>query len=180
MIKKIFSRSRGFTIIELLVVIGIIAVLTGIIITNLSGSRAKARDAKRVSDLAQIQLAIEQYFDRCQQYPLAVSGGLVIDSSGGSCTSGGVTITLGTFISQIPTPLTGGTVGQTAYDYLINPNRTDYILHIPVEANTTALKDSLVDTYLTTFENTYGVSAPSWHCYNSANPAPYDYCVGPK
>ena len=68
---KILHRSRkgGFTLIEMLVVIAIIAILTGIIITGLVGSKAKARDAKRASDLSQIALALEQFFDRCDVYP---------------------------------------------------------------------------------------------------------------
>ena len=57
-IKKIESES-GFTLIELLVVIGIIAILATIGAINFSSARAKARDAKRVADIKQIQSAIE-------------------------------------------------------------------------------------------------------------------------
>src|SRR3989339_1782904 len=57
-IKKIKSES-GFTLIELLVVIGIIAILATIGAINFSSARAKARDAKRVADIKQIQSAIE-------------------------------------------------------------------------------------------------------------------------
>lgn len=45
---------RGFTLVELLAVIAIIGVLSSIVLMGLSGSRAKARDAKRVSDLQNI------------------------------------------------------------------------------------------------------------------------------
>jgi|GEM_PF-1492530 prepilin-type N-terminal cleavage/methylation domain-containing protein len=49
-----FSRSKGFTLVELLVVIAIIGILSSVALVGFSGSRAKARDAKRVSDLQNI------------------------------------------------------------------------------------------------------------------------------
>ena len=58
-IKKFLKSESGFTLIELLVVIGIIAILATIGAVNFSGARAKARDAKRVADIRQIQASIE-------------------------------------------------------------------------------------------------------------------------
>ena len=55
-------KQKGFTLIELLVVISIIGVLSTIAMTSLNGARAKARDARRKSDMEQIALAIEQYY----------------------------------------------------------------------------------------------------------------------
>lgn len=52
---------RAFTLIELLVVIAIIALLSSIVLTSLNASRAKARDAKRVSDLREVEKALELY-----------------------------------------------------------------------------------------------------------------------
>jgi len=43
--------NRGFTLIELLAVIAIIAVLATLTTLAFSGTRAKARDAKRLNDL---------------------------------------------------------------------------------------------------------------------------------
>ncbi len=52
---------QGFTVIEILVVIGIIAILTVIILPSISNLRAKNRDTERVADIAAIQLALSLY-----------------------------------------------------------------------------------------------------------------------
>ncbi|OHA17548.1 MAG: hypothetical protein A2836_03550 [Candidatus Taylorbacteria bacterium RIFCSPHIGHO2_01_FULL_45_63] len=49
---------KGFTLIELLVVISIISLLTSIALASLNTARAKARDARRLSDLRQVQNAL--------------------------------------------------------------------------------------------------------------------------
>lgn len=72
------SRSReGFTLIELLVVISIISVLSTIAMTSLNGARAKARDARRYSDMNEIKNAIEMYAaDHGGVYPS--TGGVLV------------------------------------------------------------------------------------------------------
>lgn len=127
------STHRGFTLVELLVVISIIAILTGIIVTNLTSSRAKARDAKRVSDLGQIQLAIELYYDRCKQYPPMP---LAPDTT--TCTVSGKTVPLTDYLKAVPTPPTTA----TPYEYFPNDNHNDYVLHVTLEGYNEVLKDS--------------------------------------
>jgi len=60
---------KGFTLIELLVVIAIIALLSTLSVVALNSARAKARDARRVSDIKQIRTALEMYFDSAMAYP---------------------------------------------------------------------------------------------------------------
>lgn len=64
---------KGFTLIELMIVIAIIGILTSIGIVSFSSARAKANDAKRKEDLRQIQLALESYANDNGRYPQAGS-----------------------------------------------------------------------------------------------------------
>jgi len=64
------SKKKGFTLIELLVVIAIIGLLSTIVIVSLNSARAKARDAKRKTDLKQIQVALEMYWDHYGTLPI--------------------------------------------------------------------------------------------------------------
>jgi type II secretion system protein G len=69
---EFFSRKKGekgFTLIELLVVIAIIGVLATIVLVSLNTARSKARDTRRVSDMRQIALALEMYYDDNNAYP---------------------------------------------------------------------------------------------------------------
>ena len=60
---------KGFTLIELLVVISIIGTLVGLIVNNLTDARARARDARRKSELSQLKTALRLYYNDYQKYP---------------------------------------------------------------------------------------------------------------
>jgi prepilin-type N-terminal cleavage/methylation domain-containing protein len=66
-------RKRGFTLIELMVVIAIIGLLATIITASLSTARAKGRDAKRIADIKTIQTALDLYYNDNYKYPTALS-----------------------------------------------------------------------------------------------------------
>jgi len=65
------QKYAGFTLIELLVVISIIGILSTLAVVSLNNARAKARDAKRVSDIKQLQTALELYASDKNGYPAA-------------------------------------------------------------------------------------------------------------
>jgi prepilin-type N-terminal cleavage/methylation domain-containing protein len=67
-----YKNKKGFTLIELLVVVAIISLLSSIVMASLNNARSKARDVKRKSDLKQIQIALELYYDKYGSYPAGV------------------------------------------------------------------------------------------------------------
>lgn len=68
-------RKRGFTIIELIVVISIIMLLAGLITGGASVARRKALESKAKSDIAALELAIGMFETDTGQYPMDTSTG---------------------------------------------------------------------------------------------------------
>lgn len=62
-------NNRGFTIVELLIVIVVIGILALLVITTYSGIQAKARNAKRQTDLQSVQTQLEAFFSQNGYYP---------------------------------------------------------------------------------------------------------------
>lgn len=89
---------KGFSLIELLVVISIIGVLIGLSVFGLQGARESSRDARRKADLEQIRSGIEIYKSDCGSYPasLTFGGELVGTGTPGTCA------VANTYISQVP------------------------------------------------------------------------------
>ena len=67
------SRKKAFTLVELLVVIGIIAVLIGILLPTLSRARESARSIKCASNQRQLALAIKLFAQEHKGYMPAAS-----------------------------------------------------------------------------------------------------------
>jgi len=67
------KKFKGFTLIELLVVIAIIGILSSIVMVSLGSSKIKSRDAKRVSDIKTLQLALATYYSDNLQYPTTIN-----------------------------------------------------------------------------------------------------------
>lgn len=65
------KRQSGFTIVELLIVIVIIGILAGLVVTQILGATAKARDTERKTDLDQIANQLEAYYAKRGGYPTA-------------------------------------------------------------------------------------------------------------
>ncbi len=72
-------KQTGFTIVELLIVIVVIAILAAITIVAFNGIQARARDSERTAEAKLLQNAIEMYRVDNGTYPLHASGN---DNSG--------------------------------------------------------------------------------------------------
>lgn len=68
MIKGI-SGKRGFTLVEIIVIIGITVLVLGIIIASINSARSKSRDTARVTDMRKVVLALEDYYTKYGRYP---------------------------------------------------------------------------------------------------------------
>ncbi len=109
------TQKKGFTLIELLVVIAIIGILSAIGLVSLNGAREKARDAKRKSDLTQIQTALALYYDdqTPATYPTQAAAAEAV--SGSALATGLVP----NYINALPqTPSGGGSTNS--YWYISN------------------------------------------------------------
>lgn len=67
-----FSR-KGFTLIEVLVVISIIGILSAIIYANFGEARVEAKNKAFKSELKEVQLALEVYKSQNGKYPTALA-----------------------------------------------------------------------------------------------------------
>lgn len=63
------KKNKGFTLIEVLVVVGIIGVLASILLIGLGTLRRKGADTRRIADLRTMQNALELYATKCGYYP---------------------------------------------------------------------------------------------------------------
>lgn len=70
--------SKGFTLVELLVVMAIMGVLVTLIGTSFRSSMMRGRDVQRKSDLKQIANALELFFNDYGYYPNADEGGRIM------------------------------------------------------------------------------------------------------
>lgn len=70
---------NGFTLVELLVVITVIAVLATVGVVTYSGVQRTARDSRRMEDLREAQKALEQYYATNGSYPIqgGTAGGVL-------------------------------------------------------------------------------------------------------
>ena len=129
------KNKRAFTLIELLVVISIIGILATIAIVALQNARAKARDARRVADVKQMQTAVELYFNDKGHYPTTneFSAGSIFSTSTQGTT---------TYMAVIPTPPSppdGLCSSTNAYSYNASPDGNSYTISYCTGGNVNAL-----------------------------------------
>jgi len=68
-IMRIFKNKKGFTLIELMIVIAIIGILAAIAIPKFSEYRRKAYDSAALSDLKNFRTDVEAFYADHDRYP---------------------------------------------------------------------------------------------------------------
>ncbi len=105
-------RKKGFTILELLIVIGVIAILVGIALPRFKGMKDEGNSAKAKGELRAIQTAVESYYiHNASAYPAALTN---------------LTTAVPTIINPVPDDPFNGT---NDYSYAVSPNGTYYVIY---------------------------------------------------
>lgn len=84
--KSTVDSKKGFTLIELMVAITILAIIAGIGLTTYASAQIYARDAKRKEDLSSIQIALDLYYQTNGHYPTYPEINCASDLSNRYCT----------------------------------------------------------------------------------------------
>jgi len=83
---RLYRRSRGFTLIELMIVVAVVGLLAAVALPSYFGSLRKTRRADAVAVTSQIQQAQERWRATCPSYatliPTANAGDCVTGTSG--------------------------------------------------------------------------------------------------
>lgn len=118
------NNKKGFTLIEILIVISVIGILASIVLVNLGGFRSRGRDARRIADLRTMQNALELYYANEGNYPAGDSAALyaAVEALPG--------------IGKLPRdPATGNPM----YSYGTDANGLSYVLGATLENKNTVL-----------------------------------------
>ena len=107
-------NNSGFSLVELLVVISIIAVLSAVLMVNFVGMRERSRDTQKIQDLNSIKDALRMYYNEVQAYP----------SPGVTCTTGCLT---GAISSYMPG------IANVGYTYAAAPDGNSFVVSAYLE-----------------------------------------------
>ena len=163
MIKKL---SEGFTLIEILIVVAIIAILASVVLVGLGPTQQAGRDARRISDLSEVQNSLELYYNKCGIYPGSES--CVVGAAGSGATwsdlSGVITGADIGIVAALPNDPSQG----ASYNYWYGAGNTSYVLGAHLENSANAVFSSYTAPVLVGVHGLTGVSSPK-NCSDTGN-----------
>lgn len=130
----------GFTLVEILVVVAIVALLSAFLYVNFSEARAQSRDVERRADLRELQVAVENYKLENGRYPEGCNGPTTNnspvwsgqDGSGYECNPSDngqyiLGLVAGGFLPALPRdPKLNDSEAHSGYVYTVNENGSSY------------------------------------------------------
>lgn len=166
-------RPRGFTIVELLIVIVVIAILAAIVIVAYQGVQGRARDSARLSDMKTIMKALEIYKTNTGSYPGANStptaNGWEVSTNGTSATNFLSALASSNGISKVPLdPVNTANPSNVTPGSAVNEYEYFYYLYPAGYASCDASRGSFyvlgVTRLDTVSSGTSAPSSPGWSC----------------
>lgn len=166
------EEKHAFTLIEILVVITLILILSGIIIASIGNPTSDARDARRLTDLGQIQASLELYYEQNDLYPIQ---SVLQEEELTSSSDTGNKLVEGDFIPSLPVdPLDDGTY---EYYYCGTADGSAYALKAFLETDNDALASDYdkdwPDTDICDCNDIVG----DGNTDDTESAAPYIYCI---
>jgi general secretion pathway protein G len=139
---KKLSSQKGFTLLELLVVIVVIGILALLVIPNLTSAPKKARDIQRKTDMRAVQKALEEYYVSNSAYP---SSATYCALAGATCAAATGPLTSGTPAILKSLPVDPLNTGNYVYAYTVS-GTTAYTLRACLENQADAGQYTAADT----------------------------------
>jgi prepilin-type N-terminal cleavage/methylation domain-containing protein len=145
--QKLQDKESGFTLVELLVVIGIIVLIMVFAAVAVNAARSKQRDVVRISNVRQIQSALEDYFNENNTYPVGsklplgdASQSACLGATGfaAGCSSSESTFlrtVLGTYEGGLEGEVVCGEPSRKALCYSLRDNGNSYMIYFELENN---------------------------------------------
>ncbi|MFA6136412.1 MAG: type II secretion system protein [Candidatus Paceibacterota bacterium] len=131
------KSEKGFTLVEMLVVVAIIAILASIFLVGLRGFRGSAYDSKRLADLQRSQSYLEIYYSKNRSYPTGIT-----QWSGAGGSLQGALAGAGIGVTAIPNDPQFADVPANNYGYKSCDSGQGYVISAFISANSSSFKDA--------------------------------------